>query len=327
MKIFSRPFGPQSPPHGADTHRPSPKPPRSQPPSLLISRPLLGSQAGDPAAVNANRRSWRESIVQSPYPLGYQGQREKAATKGGDGAEAILTLVLYDHRTRVPRVSKVVVPVTGATGAENPNFDEQPTNTPTLRNGFDDEMLFKLVRAEYSRMRGLFGKLIGARNVRDLGFLSYTKGSQLVKQDKGARRRTFPVDGNDGFAETELLAFYRKPKLGRGEHGWVDRIERLEKNSGGDDPREKVALELVEGWCIWKIALALLLVVVASLAAALLWTFLGVGYLNCHCRLRKSQDGFRGAGGRVETGAVLGTLVLLLGWTGVGAWILLSWLV
>lgn len=220
--------------------------------------------------------------------------------------------------------------MTGATGAENPSSDEQPTSTPTLRNGFDDEMLFELIRAEYSRMRGLFGNLVSARNVRNLGFLSYTKGSQLVKQDKGVRRRTFAVDGDDGFAETELLAFYRRPKLGRGEHRWVDRIERLEKNSGGGDSREKVALELVEGWCIWKVALALLLVVLASLAAALLWTFLGLGgsgYLKCHCRLRNNQDGFRGAGGRVETGAVLGTLVLLLGWTGVGGWILLSWLV
>lgn len=253
---------------------------------------------------------------------------EKAA-QAEDGAEAILTLMLYDHRARVPRMSKVVVPVTGRTGTENPNSDEQPKST-TLTKEFDDEMLFKLIRDKYRRMRGPFRISISARNVRDLGFLSYAKGSQLVKQDGGAHRKTFPINSGEGFAETELLALYRKPKLGRGKHSWVEWIERLPENSRGEDLREKVALELMEGWCIRKIAFAFLLVVVASLAATLLWTLLGVGryrYFQCHCRLRKSQDGFRGAGGRVEAGAMLGALVLLLGWTGVGAWILLSWLV
>lgn len=231
----------------------------------------------------------------------------------------------------MPRVGTVVMPVTGTTGAGNPNPDEQPKSTPTLKKTFDDEMLFKLLRAEYSRMRGPFGTFISARNVRDLGFLSYTKGSQLVKQDRGARRKTFLVNGGDGFAETELLALYRRPKRGRGEHGWVEWIKRLPKNSGTENSKEKVALELVEGWCIWRISLALLLVVVASLVAVLLWTFLGVEgkyqFLNCNCRLRKGQEEFRGAGGRVEAGAALGVLVLLLGWTLVGGWVLLSWLV
>lgn len=254
---------------------------------------------------------------------------EDTAAKAEDSAEANLMLVLYDHRSRVPRVGKVAVPVTGATGAENQNSDERPKSTPTTQ--FDDEMLLKSIRAEYNRMRGLFGIFISSRNVRDLGFISYAKGSQLVKQDRGACRKTFPVNGGQGFAETELLAFYRRPKLGRGKRGWVEWIERLPENSGGENLREKVALELVEGWCIRKIALALLLVMVVSLAATLLWTFLGAGgnfrYFKCHCRLRKIEEGFRGAGGRVETGAVLGALVLFLGWTGVGAWALLSWLV
>lgn len=331
MKIFSRPFDPQPPPHGTDSHRSPPKPPRSRPASLLISRPQPGSHAHNPATRNAKHRSWRESFVRSPHPLGYQEPREQAAAKAEDRAKAILTLVLYDHRTRVPRVSKVIVPATGARGSEIQNPIKQPKRAATLKKEFDDEMLFKLIRTEYRRMRGLLGIFISARNVRDLGFLSYAKGSQLVKQDRGARRKTFPVNGGEGFAETELLALYRRPKLGRAERGWVEWIKRLPENSGGEDSSEKVALELVEGWCIRKIALALLLMVVVSLAATLLWTFLGVGgkygYFKYNYRLRDSQGGFRGAGDRLETGAVLGALVLLLGWTGVGAWILLSWLV
>ncbi|MCJ1461715.1 hypothetical protein MMC07_000313 [Pseudocyphellaria aurata] len=193
-----------------------------QTPDALVlphSQPLSGSQARDPATINAKHLSWRESIVRSPYPLGYQGQLEKAAAKAEDRTEAILTLVLYDHRTRVPRVGKVVMPVTETTGAETPNPDEQLKSTPTLRRKFDDEILFKLLRAQYSRIGRPFGTFLSVRNVRGLGFLSYTKGSQLAKQDRGAHRKTFPVDGRDG---TGLLALYQRPKRGRGEYEWVE---------------------------------------------------------------------------------------------------------
>ncbi|MCJ1231066.1 hypothetical protein MMC12_007741 [Toensbergia leucococca] len=58
-------------------------------------------------------------------------------------------------------------------------------------------------------------------------------------------------------------------------------------------------------------AVAAVVVFIASLTAVLLWIFLGVG---------GGREKFRGAAGRVETGAVLGVLVLMLGWTGIGAW-------
>lgn len=75
-------------------------------------------------------------------------------------------------------------------------------------------------------------------------------------------------------------------------------------------------------WSVRRILLALTLVLVCSLAATLLWVFLG----------RSSQGhgggaGFMGAGDRVVGGVVMGICVLLIGCFGIGGWIGISWLV
>ena len=142
---------------------------------------------------------------------------------------------------------------------------------------------------------------------------------------------SFLMNGEDGFLETKLLSLYRKPSLGRDKHELVEWIARLPENSGRRNSTQgKFALELEDGWWVEKIGLAALAVLVLTLLATLLWNFLGVGShygdLKFLCRSRGCHDGFRGAGGRVETGAVLGALVLMLGWTGVGVWVFLSWL-
>lgn len=324
----SRPLNPRT---GSKSAPASPMTSRHHPPApIRISAPVPSSH---PQRTNSERRkpdrhSWRESIIRSPYPPGYKG-KEAESRVGGGRADALLALVLYNRRTRVPIMKRMVIPgVARETEPEDTNSLFQRSTIHTNSGDFDDERLFKLIGAEYRRMRGgsSLPPLFHVRGVRDLGFLSFAKPSQLVKQDRGCqRRKTFPVNGDDGFAETELLILYQKPRLGRGEHAWVDWIARRPENNGVQ-VSEKIALELVEGWCVEKIAVAVLAVVVSSLLATALWTFLGVGGCTL-CFLRQDQEGFRNAGGRLETGVALGILVLMLGWTGVGAWVLLSWLV
>ncbi|KAJ9659670.1 hypothetical protein H2201_007261 [Coniosporium apollinis] len=77
-------------------------------------------------------------------------------------------------------------------------------------------------------------------------------------------------------------------------------------------------LIFVEGWSVPRIVVALLIVFLLSIAAALLWIFLGVSAPGV---------GFRSAGQRVATGIVIGAFTLLLGWTAVLGWIAVSWLV
>lgn len=302
------------------------------------------------------RTSWRDSIVRSPGFIRSPGivrptsivrsprQKEEApptpsvieprsATGSRKRGDAILALVLFNRRTRVPIFRRIAIPgrKKAVDSPTSPQKSPGSNSSTDPQREFDDERLFKLIRAEYGRMRGTtyhtIANLFRARDVRDVGFLSFSKASQLLKSDRGSqRRKTFPVSGDDGFAESEMLALYRSPKLGREEYAWVDWIGRRPENNGVMGS-EKIALELVEGWCVRKIGMALVAVLLASVLSALLWTFLGAGGCTL-CFLRnETQTGFRNAGGRLETGLMLGLLVLLLGWTTVGGWVFLSWLV
>jgi ABC-type Fe3+-siderophore transport system permease subunit len=80
------------------------------------------------------------------------------------------------------------------------------------------------------------------------------------------------------------------------------------------------SLEFVEGWSWKRILLAVMAVTALALAAALCWMFLGND-------LQPYVTGYRSAGERVAGGAMLGGFVLLVGWTWVGVWLLLSALV
>jgi hypothetical protein len=77
-------------------------------------------------------------------------------------------------------------------------------------------------------------------------------------------------------------------------------------------------LEFVEGLCVWKIVVAMTVVVLLAIVAALLWVFLGLSVLPI---------GYKGAGARVGEGAVFGGFVLLVGGAIMGGWIWMSWLV
>ena len=139
---------------------------------------------------------------------------------------------------------------------------------------------------------------------------------------------------DDSFIEERLNAMFRRPKLGRRDHEWTKWVSRLPgntKNEHVSGSEEKIAIEIIEGWSSPRIALAVAATLLLSLAATLLWIFLGVestsfvspgppDYAGQPWQLTDST------GSNVLTGVALGMLVLLFGWTGVGAWVLLSWL-
>jgi hypothetical protein len=144
------------------------------------------------------------------------------------------------------------------------------------------------------------------------------------------------------------MKYYHCPRLGKAKYGWVHWAHRLASSAGpspllqspapntvSDSPntreregqREELkdverkicagGLEFVEGLCVWRIVIAMIVVVLVSIAAALLWVFLGLSVLPV---------GYNGAGARVGEGAVFGGFVLLVGGVIVGGWIWVSWL-
>ncbi len=163
---------------------------------------------------------------------------------------------------------------------------------------------------------------------------------------------------SDTFSEEKLLQHFRRPAMGKARYAWVQWAHRLgglmdEEKSyhkrgnsgtarapvglGNGSPRGPVGraqqdkerdvdavggLEFVEGWCVWRVSLAVVLVVLASVAVLVLWVLLGPAQVNTAGQINRLS----GAGARVETGFIMAVLVLLFGWTGVGLWGGLSWL-
>lgn len=191
-------------------------------------------------------------------------------------------------------------------------------------------------------MRGPLRRLASARTMRSMNLLAYTSTSELVsKRAKPMHFRPQPDD--DHLAEPRLLALFRDPRLGKRRHDWVEWVTTLPENSNVADNNERIALELVEGWSTSKFLAAVITVLISSITVTLLWIFVGAGgttlgfessdvslpggVMGSNAATVQSPVGYRGAGGRVETGVALGILVLMFGWTGIGAWILLNWLV
>lgn len=173
--------------------------------------------------------------------------------------------------------------------------------------------------------------------------------------------RTLAYKGlNDTFSEEKLLRFFHNPSAaGKSRYAWVSWAHRLADApatttplsppaalasaapdtartpaSAGTTPtvnnrfsmirraEQHEGLEFVVSWSVRRILLALILVLVLSLAAPLLWVFLGKGSHSS-----AGDAGFLGAGDRVVAGVVMGICVLLIGCAGVGGWIGISWLV
>ncbi len=288
--------------------------------------------------IQPEHRLLRQTTVSTPYPMRQTPTVEEISGRNkNDKREAFLKLVLYNSQTRSPLTKQLVIPCGRGIRLEDSSDERKPKMIATLRIEFDDEKLAKLIRQEYIGIRGIIRSTFSARNLQDIRLVSYDTISDLVHQMDSNSGGSFAMLDDHDLSEAQLLALYRKPRLGRRKHAWVEWIERLPENVESPRSRkEKVALQLVEGWCIWKIVTTLLVVLALSIAATLLWIFLGIGgdssrtsptsFLGLSIEAQNNNSGFLGAGGRLQTGVLMGSLVLMLGWTGTGAWILLSWL-
>ncbi|KAL9614014.1 MAG: hypothetical protein Q9167_001494 [Letrouitia subvulpina] len=293
-----------------------------------------------PLEIKDESRRLRQSIVSTPYPLGFKGkssgEKDTERELQNEDRQTMVMLVLYSYSSTTPVIKKVVVPEDKEMQLFD-NDEKRPQFRARMSVRFDDEKLFKLLKKEYRRMRGFWKMTLSARSVYGISLLGYHRLSQLAPaDDRRGKRKSFRVY-DDVFTEARMIKLWQKPKLGRKKFEWVDWARRMPKDSEvlqTDD--EKIALELVEGWCVRKIVFAVSAAVMLSILATLLWMFLGYrdevfesvpGDIGGFVNVRAAQGGFRGAAIRVETGVALGVLVLLLGWTGVGAWVLLSWMV
>ena len=338
-----------------DVSPPPPTPPKSAPAGRKVSFPTPA-----PLDVRPEHRFLRQSIVSTPYPTaGDDGKHRKKRSISGPAhkiehdnqANAVLTLVLYGNSNPIPKVKTIAVPSPQETQLIEETENGKPPIIATQTLPFDDEALSKLLRSTYNTMRGPLRYLATARKVRNLRLLSYTSITQLASRH--AKPTQFRSDNGEDIAEERLLDLFQKPRLGRGRNEWTSWVKALPENGKGSEnlhKDNKIAIEFVEGWAPAELYGAVAAVLFCSILAMFLYIFVGmgvqVGLLSANSgsdvdlkdlrngllgavesQAQESPVVYKGPGVRVQTGAELGILVLMIGWTAVGGWGLLSWLV
>ena len=300
-----------------------------------------------PLDVRAEHRFLRQSVVSTPYPSGDDKGQHKGRVSTPKTTsqrklsrnipqDSVLTLFISGFHMSSMRAKEIVLPSPQNSFLADDSEEKKPPTKATMVVEVDDERLFKFVRKEYASMRSTLRQLSGARSVQKIRLLSYRSESQLISKPAKPPFLHAREGGGDDLG-AHMLSLFRKPRKGRKKFKCIQeidfQIEEAEKTSTSNT--EKMALEFVEDWSVSKICFAVIAVLISSLAATLLWIFLGVGEdtlvfrdsYGTFARLHESDGRLKGAGDRVGSGAVLGLLVLFLGWTAVGSWIFLSWLV
>ena len=291
------PLGAKHPPNGARSHATSVRLPG---PKRVVTFPTNMTERPDSV--------W-DREPSTPHPF---------------GRKANLTVVVYPRRGshRVPALAKVLIPLVAHEGHSPKPATVSSEKRASTRRGFDDEALFLLLRASYHKLRGTFIARCSARRVGSVRLLGFENQGQLATDR--AKHSCFPsnyynhnsssssssgsTDEEAGFAEARLLELYRRPRLGRSRWEWWDWVRGLPENvaveNGGGEAAlpapgrsssEKFALELVEGWSVCRIVMALAVVGACSIAACLLWIFFGVGHVDAAGAVAGSPTGVAAA--------------------------------
>ncbi|MCJ1322164.1 hypothetical protein MMC15_007510 [Xylographa vitiligo] len=212
---------------------------------------------------------------------------------------------------------------------------------------FDDEAVSRRLLAEYRKLRGRWRILLGARSLQAARIVLYSHPYKLFAATGGGDvdhffQPTYGLSGSTWQAAAALESrrlhfldeYLARPEKGGGKDEVVQWLRQL--GGKGEADSQRVAVKFVENWSVWRLSVAIVFVFVLSVAAALLWVFLGVdttnvlgqslGIGNNGKPLLQKEMLSQGMGGRVEGGLLLGLLVLFLGWTGLSGWVFLSWL-
>lgn len=349
--------------------------------ATVPSRPRRKTAFSIPPAVDTQlgKRFERESIVSTPYPgqgfakYGGSGRvdeehdldshvgRIKSQDPVADEMEILI--ILSSHDRNAPRLGHLMVPLVNH-GGQEPRQDiatkSRPRRPVAVRGGwmtrmlpfvhesrrrtigsFDDEMLCRLLVAEYSRLRGRVRVLFSARGLHGASVLIHPPSGNLDGlithvDDYHPLTRSYQGARNAGI-EAEVLVKLQeglsKPESRRGKEEVVRYLQALNLETETD--RGHMSLSLVESWSARKLSCAAAVVLLLAVAAAVLWIIFGVSAPKMVWQFAGGSGGkavmhegkgYRGSGGQVETGAVLGLLVLLMGWTGMAGWVWLSWL-
>jgi hypothetical protein len=131
-------------------------------------------------------------------------------------------------------------------------------------------------------------------------------------------------DTRSPFTEESLMKLYNKPVTGKARYTWVHRARRISASNNlplvkiTSPPTIITTIQFLHTPSKLRILLATLLMLTLSIAAALLWIFLGAAGTGYRKDTRRQRSD------RVGSGMVVGVLVLLLESVGFAGWVVLS---
>jgi hypothetical protein len=272
-----------------------------------------------------------------------QGLIRSCAGSGREGAEGVVWLSLERRTWRKSssggdgKLVNVVVPKDFTTSS--PERGEKKFSL-SKEVDFDDKFFAERLRAAHRELAGSwFRRTFSARKLRSirLGQTHTWSGAAATQQPGRSVSGLLAVgegmehtsDTRSPFTEESLMKLYRKPVTGKARYTWVHWARRVSasnsllthqplEKSTASSPASVTTIQFLHTPSKTNLLLALLLMLILSIAAALLWIFLGAagtGYRNDVSRQRSD---------RVGSGVAVGVLVLLLESVGFGAWVAFS---
>ncbi|KAK5124553.1 hypothetical protein LTR85_001770 [Meristemomyces frigidus] len=304
-----------------------------------------------PIDTTGPRRSLPADLVRTPYPSTPDKVHRKAFGRSPPSAvpslppmtESVLTLgIRRCNPNSLRKVTSLTIPASNDFSVmRSSSVGEKERHFKAI--DFDDAEFFRQLRGCYRELSGPM-RFFSARSLTRIAVSGPASkaadaGYGWIHQPRSPRVLAYK-GLSDTFSEEKILQHYRKPVLGRSRYAFVHWAHRLAaappvRTPQADDNIEATVerdlirrmeqpegLDFVVSWSVRRILLALILVLIVSIAAALLWVFLGkdttVGKLP--------HGGFRDAGDRVSAGVVMGICILLLGLSGIAGWLGVSWL-
>lgn len=304
-----------------------------------------------PIDTSATKRSIPDDIVRTPYP--FTSDQVKHKNFGADIAaerikktetesfvESILTISIAQNRAnRKSRVTTIMIPATNDfTALQLSSVGAKERHFKAL--DFDDAKFFSELRKCYRELYGL-ARFFSARSLSRIAVSGNASKPADVCYGWRSPRLVASKVLQDTFSEDQILRHYRCPVQGRSRYvfvHWAHRLAAATSNqcSDGntavierktDDPLRRKetheGLVFILTWSIVRILLVLSLVIVLSVASALLWIFLGRDTTDTG----PLKGDFGAAGDRVGTGMLIGVCVLLLGLSSMAGWLGVSWLI
>ncbi|TKA30388.1 hypothetical protein B0A50_02615 [Salinomyces thailandicus] len=305
-----------------------------------------------PIDTTGPRRSLPANLVRTPYPTTPETVRRKdfgrspppATPSSFPPSESILILsVRRCNPHSKPRVTSMVIPASYDFNAVKPTSDREKENRSRSVD-FDDAEFFRQLRRRYHTMTGPI-RLLSARSLSRIVVSGHASkaadaGYGWLHQPRSPRMLAYK-GLSDSFGEEKILQHYHRPVQGQSRYAFVHWAHRLAgappvQTPQGDENVEATVerdlvrrmeqpegLEFIVSWSVKRILLALMCTLTLSIAAALLWVFLGKSTYAAS----PSHGGFKDVGDRVVTGVVMGICILLLGLSGIAGWLGVSWLV